>query len=472
MNFRLRLIISFTLLIALALGIGGTLLISSSFYSILSEEQSAILREYETVQNNLIMVSYFSGKDSEKNMGELIRQMSERGMAHWEAFSLKTADHAILETGNQSLLLYPMDKPASGTYSYARISDGTGRRLLLYSELPADDETLYLTASFDLSNAYAHRTDQLKVFFVIFWVVILLCIGVAAIFANILMRRLRRLTQATREIADGNLSIRTGLHTGDEFEQLSGDFDRMADLMQEYISQLEEDVQRKENFMGAVAHELKTPLTSIIGYADLIRQGGLEEEERMTAANYIYSEGQRLEKLSHKILDLLLMEKDTFPMKRVSMRSFMEQVLATAYPLAKTKDVNLTVLSDDAPIIVEPDLAKSLLYNLIDNAIKATPAKGSVKVTAKGIKGGCEFEITDTGCGMEEKELSRITEAFYRVDKSRSRSQGGAGLGLSLCKKIVDLHYGNMVFTSKPGKGSRVVVQLFGKLGKEEPDEE
>ena len=149
----------------------------------------------------------------------------------------------------------------------------------------------------------------------------------------------------------------------------------------------------------------------------------------------------------------------------------MEQILTTTYPLARKKKVNLMVSSDDAYIYIEPDLVKSLLYNLVDNAIKATPEEGKVKVIARGIKDGCEFDISDTGCGMETQELDKITEAFYRVDKSRSRAQGGAGLGLTLCKRIVDLHNGNMVFNSKPGSGSRVVVQLFGSMSQEVDNE-
>ena len=149
----------------------------------------------------------------------------------------------------------------------------------------------------------------------------------------------------------------------------------------------------------------------------------------------------------------------------------MGQILTTTYPLARKKKVNLMVSSDDAYIYIEPDLVKSLLYNLVDNAIKATPEEGKVKVIARGIQGGCEFDISDTGCGMENQELSKITEAFYRVDKSRSRAQGGAGLGLTLCKRIVDLHNGNMVFNSKPGSGSRVVVQLFGSMNQEVDNE-
>ncbi len=472
MNFRLRLIISFTLLISIAFGVGGTLLISSSFFSILNEEQSAIINEYETLQNNLIMINYFSSYDSDDKINELINQMSERNMAHWQAVSIERTDDFVLKKGDQSLLSYDFPAIESGTYLYVHINDGESRRLLLYSKIDTDDDILQLTASFDLSSAYVHRDDQLKIFLIIYIIVAAVGILMAVVCANLLTKRLQKLTEAAREISGGNLSIRTSLRTGDEFEQLSRDFDTMADQLEDNIKRLKEDVERKENFMGAVAHELKTPLTSIIGYADLIRQCNLAEDERMTAANYIYSEGQRLEKLSHKILDLLLMDKDTFTLREINMRTFMGQVLVTTYPLAAKKKVELKVASDDVNIVLEPDLAKSLLYNLVDNAIKATPEGGTVNVTGRGIKGGCEFTVTDTGYGMKKEELSKITEAFYRVDKSRSRSQGGVGLGLTLCSRIVELHKGSMEFKSKPGQGSSVVVRLFGESKEEVRDVE
>ncbi|MCR5581631.1 MAG: HAMP domain-containing histidine kinase [Pseudobutyrivibrio sp.] len=472
MNFRLRLIVSFAILMSVSFGVGGTLLIASSFYSVLQEEQSAIINEYETLQNNLIMVNYFSKSDSDVKINELIDQMSERNMAHWQSISIETSEDVILQRGDQSLLIHDNKSLYENTYLYTRINDGGKRRLLLYSELDTDDGIMYLTASFDISAAYKHRFEQLRLFFIIYILVVAISILVAVICANILTKRLNKLNEVSREIAEGNLSIRTGLRTGDEFEQLSRDFDLMADKLEDTINRLEEDVERRENFMGAVAHELKTPLTSIIGYADLIRQCNLEESERMTAANYIYSEGQRLENLSHKILDLLLMDKDAFSMKEINIRSLIEQIIVTTYPLAKRKHVELKAASNEATVILEPDLVKSLLYNLIDNAVKATPEGGVVTVTGKDIPGGCEFTVTDTGFGMEQEELSKITEAFYRVDKSRSRSQGGVGLGLTLCNRIVDVHNGSMEFKSKPGKGSKVVVRLFGELREEVHDEE
>jgi len=215
--------------------------------------------------------------------------------------------------------------------------------------------------------------------------------------------------------------------------------------------------------MGAFAHELKTPMTSIIGFADLLRQGDLDEQTRMMAAEYIYSEGHRLEKLSFKLLDLILLKKDSLVMRRVLLSSYLEEIEKAMAPNLKKKNIRLVCRAEQRKAVFEPDLVKSLLYNLIDNASKAMDDGGIIAVKATAIPGGCQFHVVDNGRGMEEQELSRITEAFYRVDKSRSRAQGGAGLGLSLCKQIVELHNGTMQYDSRVGTGTQVTVTLYGK---------
>ena len=212
--------------------------------------------------------------------------------------------------------------------------------------------------------------------------------------------------------------------------------------------------------MGSFAHELKTPMTSIIGFSDLLRQGDLDENTRMMAAQYIYSEGRRLERLSFKLLDLLLLKKDTVSMRPVYLPSLLEEIQQSLVPALKEKGIQLVCRSDLGSVPLEPDLIKSLLYNLIDNAAKAIEQEGVIALRATLIPGICQFQLADTGRGMEAEELDRITEAFYRVDKARARSQGGAGLGLALCKQIVALHNGTIHFSSEPGKGTRVTVNL------------
>lgn len=501
MSFRLRLLISFSLLIALTFGTGGALLISTSFQSMLNEEKASAISAYETTQNNLLMLGFFGESGNYENMTSMLSQMEEQKSAKWQAISLASESESIYVSGDLSLLSEHLSVDDAKQYAYTVTSDEKGRRLQMYSELSSESEILYLKASFDLSAAYSLRENQQKMFLLIYAVVILLGVVMASILSYALTRRLQSLTTAVREITGGELSRRSSIRSNDEFGQLSRDFDAMADRLQENILQLEEDVQRKEAFMGAVAHELKTPMTSIIGYADLLRQCALNEADQIAAANYIFKEGKRLEKLSFKLLDLLMMEKDIISMKEVELDVFLKDVARALLPRAKEKQVELYWKAESANVILEPDLVKSLLYNLVDNAIKSmnldemetenntTIANaGSMKIgngnkktknqaaiggsrivpervvliRGKAMSGGCELQVVDNGCGMEQEELSRITEAFYRVDKSRSRKQGGAGLGLTLCKKIVDLHHGNMTFRSVKGKGSWVTIELYG----------
>lgn len=462
MSFRHRLLIAFSLLIAITYGIGGTLLISTSFHSVLEEEKDSIINEYETIQSNLLMLDFFGDNTAYENMSAMLEQMDEQKLAHWQAVSLSVGQNSIYESGEKSLLPDNVNISDEKEYAIVFKIEKNAKRIKMYSELKAESDTLYLKASYDLSSAYRLREKQQKMFVMIYIVVILLGIGMASVISYILTNRLNELTIAAREIAGGDLNRRTALKTGDEFEQLSRDFDSMAEKLQVHILQLEEDVQRKETFLGSVAHELKTPLTSIIGYADLIRQCALNENDRMTAANYIYKEGIRLEKLSFKILELLMMENDIPSMKEIYLDALMDEISNQLTPFLGEKKIELECYVESIKIKVEPDLIKSLIYNLVDNAVKSMESEGKVSIYGKAIPGGCELKIIDSGCGMDERELSRITDAFYRVDKSRSRKQGGAGLGLALCKKIVDLHRGNMRFQSEKGKGTCVTVELYG----------
>ena len=327
----------------------------------------------------------------------------------------------------------------------------------------AGSSALELTARFDLTSVYEMRQAQHWHYVITYIAVLLFGIIGSVILSYAMTGHLRRLTATVRRISGGDLSKRSKITSADEIGQLSRDFDAMADKLQETISKMEEDMQRQEQFLGAFAHELKTPMTSIIGFADLLRQDSMDENTRIIAADYIYSEGRRLERLSFKLLELILLKKDEITMKRVWLSSFLLEIERALAPNMKSKGIRLVCKAEPARVRFEADLVKSMLYNLIDNASKATDDGGIIAVRATAINGGCQFQVADNGRGMEPEELQRITEAFYRVDKARSRSQGGAGLGLALCKQIVELHHGHIQFSSVPGKGTRVTVTLYEK---------
>ncbi len=465
MNYRVRLTITISLLIALSFGIGGTTMIATSFSTSLEKETQAALDSFETVQNTLYLINSLAEQADYESLAQVLEQMTEQKLGRWQALTLLAPEEMIFQNGNVQLLEYTLPQPGEDQCSYLPVADDFGYGLVICSQLTAGEERLTLTARFDLSRVYETRRVQQKQYVIIYLIVVAFGAVASAVLSYTLTRPLRRLTATVRRISGGDLSQRSRLETADEFGQLSRDFDAMADKLQENISRLESDMQRQENFMGAFAHELKTPMTSIIGFADLLRQGNLDENTRMMAADYIYSEGHRLERLSFKLLDLLLLKKDEVVFKRVWLENFTTEVQRALTPGLKSKGIRLVCRAEQKRVALEPDLVKSLLYNIIDNAAKAMDGEGIIALWAKAIPGGCQFQVVDNGRGMEEKELTRITEAFYRVDKARSRSQGGAGLGLSLCRQIVELHGGSIHFASAPGKGTQVTMTLYGKSG-------
>ncbi len=468
MSYRLKLIVTISLLIALSFGIGGTLMLTTSFHASLEKETQAALDSFETVQSTLYLLNSLGDQTDFDGLSNVLSQMANQGMGRWQALTLKAGEEVIFQDGALAENPYEMGVPTAQQCSYLSVSDAQGHGLLVMSLIAAGGTELELLARFDLSHVYAVRQTQQKQYFIVYLAVVLFGIGASAVLSFALTRRLHRLTATVRRISGGDLSKRSRLISNDEFGQLSRDFDAMADKLQETISHLESDMQRQEYFMGAFAHELKTPMTSIIGFADLLRQGDLDENTRMMAAEYIYSEGRRLERLSFKLLDLLLLTKDDIAMKRVWLASYMNEIEHALSPALKRKGIRLVCKAEQKRVLLEPDLVKSLVYNLVDNASKAMDGGGIVAVSATAIPGGCQFQVADNGRGMAEEELAKITEAFYRVDKARSRSQGGAGLGLALCKQIVQLHSGSIHFTSTPGRGTRVTVTLYGKAGKQD----
>lgn len=465
MSYRLKLTITISLLIAISFGIGGTLMITTSFNATLNQETQSALSSFETVQNMLYLLNSLGDQTDFDSLSDALSQMEAQGLGHWQALSLKNGEEQLFRSGSAELLKYTLPVPAADQCSYLPVADAHGHGLVIKSLISAGDTSLELLARFDVSHVYEIREAQQKQYFIVYIAVVFFGILASVILSFALTRHLHRLTTTVRKISGGDLSKRSRITANDEFGQLSRDFDAMADKLQENISRLESDMQRQESFMGAFAHELKTPMTSIIGFADLLRQGNLDENTRMMAADYIYSEGHRLERLSFKLLDLLLLKKDEITMKRVWLGTYLAEVERALAPNMKNKGIRLVCKAEQKRVVLEPDLVKSLLYNLVDNASKAMDNGGIIAVRATVIPGGCQFQVVDNGRGMEPEALTRITEAFYRVDKARSRSQGGAGLGLSLCKQIAELHSGNISFASEPGKGTRVTVTLYGKAG-------
>ncbi|MFT3952351.1 MAG: HAMP domain-containing sensor histidine kinase [Oscillospiraceae bacterium] len=282
----------------------------------------------------------------------------------------------------------------------------------------------------------------------------------AAAASGLLMKPVRALSAAARRMADGDLSTRVEIRTRDEIGVLGRDFNAMAGQLEQTVDALTDAARRQESFVGNFAHELKTPLTSIMGYADLLRSKRVDEERLVLSANYIFEESRRLEQLSMKLLDLIVLKKVDIPLRAADMAQLLTDAAEQVRITFAQEGIALSCEAAERVVPADADLLKTVLLNLLDNARKAVAAAGradgAVAVRGYETAQGYAAEITDNGIGMVAEELPRITEAFYMADKSRARRQGGAGLGLTLCAEILRLHGAALEFKSAPGMGTTV----------------
>jgi signal transduction histidine kinase len=313
------------------------------------------------------------------------------------------------------------------------------------------DRNLYLETLEDITEIFEERTMGFSVYRRV-TLAMLLCSSTLMFFICILLTKpIRLLTRATRKMAEGDYSYRAREVSGDELGQLTTDFNSMANVLEATIGELKGEIRAREDFIAAFAHELKTPLTAIIGYADLLRSRKLDEEKHFLSANYIYTEGKRLENMSFRLLDIIVTRRETIDPQPVE-ADVLFAYLGDMFSGSTRQQIKISY--EKGTVYAEVNLLKSVLLNLTDNACKASEEGGVIELTGQNGEDGYAFCVRDYGVGIPEEELKKVTEAFYMVDKSRSRSRNGAGLGLALCVEILRLHNSELQIESKVGEGT------------------
>ena len=443
MRYAQKMICLLVLVLAASFGIGGCVLLYSDF----------------TVQRDRISAANAAAHAQACTLLQTeILDLQRRGVSVDEetlAAQLRAQNYqAALWRGEQlvytALPLQPRrDLPDAATVTVR--SEGK-----IYAVYASDLQgSLHMETAYDLTELYRDRDAALLRFLLLEAAVLAAASLVTAALAARMTRPLAVLTEAGAQIAAGEYDRRTALHTGDEIETLSTSFDRMADAVQEKIADLEADVQRREDFMGAFTHELKTPMTSIIGYADMLYSMQNDPEEQREAAEAILHEGRRLETLSYKLLALLGLGEGEVEQGPVQLAELWPS-LRRACPEAvlQLPEVSVPAVKGDR------DLLLDLLCNLVQNAVKASAPGEPIRVETVQKEELVWLTVADHGCGIPKEQISRVTEPFYMVDKSRARKQGGSGLGLALCRRIAAAHGSELHIESTLGEGTRVSIAL------------
>ena len=363
----------------------------------------------------------------------------------------------------------PENDPNATVYELCRV-DGAGDQWFLVCSMPVTLESNHfrLGTAFYVGDLQKQLTDQAKA-------TVSLCLALSVIGAGILLlagwfmlRRLSALNESARRIAEGRYDERIVVRGRDELAGLADDMNIMAEAVQDRLELLEQVAEDRKTFIGNLAHEMKTPLTSILGFADLLYlPKEVSDAKRVEYARVISDEAKRLRSLSGKLLELITLGSSNLTLEAVALNAVTDEVEFSMRPLMEQSKLQLTVKCPDVALNMDKELFKSLLYNLLDNARKASVRGGQLYLIGQTDGDTVTLMIRDYGRGIPKDEIDKITQPFYMVDKSRARKAGGSGLGLALCREIVSLHKGKMNIKSELGKGTLVTLTfpLDGRKG-------
>jgi signal transduction histidine kinase len=272
-------------------------------------------------------------------------------------------------------------------------------------------------------------------------------------------QNLNKVISAVRQINAGNLEANVPVASRDEVGELAKAFNAMVQRLQESLER-ERDLERtRRELIESVSHDLRTPLSSIRAMIESINDGVVADE--VTIKRYMHTAQSEIESLSQLVNDLFeLSQIDAGLLQLHTDSVFLQQLIQdtvetmTAQAASRQLSLNGEVEKELSPITADSRRIQRVLYNLIQNAIRHTPADGSINVRAMDIGGAVEVQVADTGEGIPDEDLSRVFERSYRSERSRSRQSGGAGLGLSIAKGIVEAHGGRIWVNSELGQGS------------------
>lgn len=440
----------------------GSWMIQDSFKSNLEQEIERCMVENQMFQNSyeLTLHSLSEEQREQASVKKMVQSFRRNSGRDDSSIRIYDGSGKVLyeEKGIQIShdLMEMLDEQNNTGYELFRLDGQTYIVILCQTSFGE-----YIESTKNITSVFAERTALYSRYQIGVLLVAVLVGLVILLVLFVVMGNMQKLSKATRQFARGQYQTRVKIKSRDEIGMLAEDFNWMANAMNQQMERLQNEVRRQEEFTASFAHELKTPLTSIIGYADTIRQMDLSPEETDMCADYIYRQGKRLQSLAYKLLDMTVAGQQEIQWKAVPVPALLEYVEQMALPALKEKEVSLEIHANPGVIYGDRDLLASLFLNLVDNARKASEKGDRIWVSGTSLPGGYSVLVEDEGKGMPPEELARITEAFYMVDKSRSRKDGGAGLGLALCQKILDAHQGGWQFESEPGVGTRVTV-LFG----------
>lgn len=437
---RKRIALCMVALVLTLLGPGMALVVSRSFALTMERERARALGEEAAIARALTLETA-EGKVGRSTASTLQTRYGSNELTIYLLQNGETITGEALPTVQKLPELL-------NTETRATLLDGVSERLLIAHAL--DGEITLLTA-LDVSPVYALRRELLRGAAALGLIGLALAGALAIWISGVLTRPLSQLADAAAKLADGDYAAPLPAAKNDEMNALIRAFSRMSAAIDERETALRTQAEERQALIDALAHEMRTPLTAILGGARLLQQSRLSGSQQSELLDTMAREASRLSTMDERLLLLTRLDHEA-----PAFAPFDSQAMARE-ALSVFDGVRLE--GDDAVFVGERELTILLLRNLVVNAQRAG-GKEAVRVTLHPDG----FDVTDYGCGMTKEQIARAFEPFYKADKARTRSAGGAGLGLPLCRKIARLHHGKLHMESEIGRGTRVCYRFDTSL--------
>ena len=319
---------------------------------------------------------------------------------------------------------------------------------------------LKLIISKNIQYVYSQRISNYEFFAIIYLITFIILAAIMYIISKNLTNPLVKLSNISKDIAKGDYSKRAEeSNTTHEIGVLENNFNIMIDVIEDKIEELNFLNQSKQRFIDSLSHEIKTPITSIIGYSDLLLKSNVNEETKIKALSYINSEARRLESLNSTLLRFALIREEQTEMTNNYIRDIVDNAISMMSYKLEQKNIKIDINIEDKEIYADRQLMIVLISNIIDNGIKASEESKLIKVI--GYSDNNEnyiLKIKDYGIGIPKEDLDKILEPFYMVDKARTRKNNGIGLGLSICNEICKIHNISLDIKSEVDMGTQVIL--------------
>lgn len=437
---RKRIALCMVALVLTLLGPGMALVVSRSFALTMERERARALGEEAAIARALTL------ETAEGNVGRSTASTLQTRYGSNE-LTIYLLQNGETITGEALPTVQKLPELLN-TETRATLLDGVSERLLIAHAL--DGEIKLLTA-LDVSPVYALRRELLRGAAALGLIGLALAGALAIWISGVLTRPLSQLADAAAKLADGDYAAPLPAAKNDEMNALIRAFSRMSAAIDERETALRTQAEERQALIDALAHEMRTPLTAILGGARLLQQSRLSGSQQSELLDTMAREASRLSTMDERLLLLTRLDHEA-----PAFAPFDSQAMARE-ALSVFDGVRLE--GDDAVFVGERELTILLLRNLVVNAQRAG-GKEAVRVTLHPDG----FDVTDYGCGMTKEQIARAFEPFYKADKARTRRAGGAGLGLPLCRKIARLHHGKLHMESEIGRGTRVCYRFDTSL--------